>query len=207
MSTMSGIYDSGPIQPVARIKENLSIWTNGKYAHYVIEYQEPIPPSPASTIEMVVASGNTSLAANTSIGKRVVGILQLNEMEFLHVRFEPLDNVEGVIWEVSGQAKFNTRAIHARVDKRTRQWDPYLATTTFFILGVNRDMNLEVRNPMGYATPTARFMFWGNRSLLKDFPLDGVTEADKLKLREGDRETVRRIIGTTTWLPAEGKSG
>ena len=201
MAEISGIYDSGPISPVARIKENLSIWTQGQWEHYLINYMEPVPAGPASTVEMVVASGATTLAAGATIAQRIVAILQLNENEFFHVRFRPLDNVEGLIWEQSGQAKFHPRNIHARVDLQTGLHDPYWASTTFFILGQNRDMNLEVRNPMGYATPVARFVFWGFRAKVRKYEFDaGIRE----KMAAGDGATVRQTIGATTWLPAEG---
>ena len=204
MAEISGIYDSGPISPVAKIKENLSIWTQGGWEHYRIDYMEPVPASPASTVEMVVASGATSLAANGTIAQRVVAILQLNTNEFFHVRFEPLDNVEGIIWEQAGQGKFRPRNVHARVDMNTRFRDPYLSTTTFFILGRDRDMNLEVRNPMGYATPVARFVFWGYRAKLKEWKFSDPTVA--AKMAEGDLATVRQTLGATTWLPAEGRA-
>lgn len=206
MPELSGIYDSAYIQPIARIKENLSIWTQGAWSHYVIDFQEPIPPSPASTIEMVVASGATTLAANATITRQVIAILQPSELEFLQVRFEPLDNVEAVIWEQATQARFASRNIHARADMNTRNWDPALSTTTFFILGMNRDMQLEIRNPMGYATPLARVRFWGIRMILSAFPLpEGLAAADRNLLSRGDRDAVRAVIGNTTWLPAEGR--
>lgn len=205
MSQLSGIYDSDVIQPVAKIKENLSIWTTGQWSHFRIDYLEPIPPGPASTVDMVAAAGLTTLAANAAIAKRVVAILQLNDTELLHVRFEPIENVEGVIWEQSGQAKFNSRSIHARVDRNTRQRDPHLVTTTFWILGANRDMQLEVRNPMAVATPLARFIFWGYRALLSAWDFSKYPDDVKAALKVGDVEVVRKIMGATTWLPAEGR--
>lgn len=205
MSTLSGIYDSGPIQPIAKIKENLSVWTLARWFHYIIEYIEPLPPSPASTVEMVAAAATTTLAANGTITKRVVTILQVNNFEFLHLRFEPLDNVECVLWEQAGSAKFTSRNLQARVDRNTRLLDPYLATTTFWILGENRDMNLELRNPMQYAMPIARVLFWGFRYILKPWPIEGVSANEKNLLQQGDLETVRKIIGATTWVPAEGR--
>ena len=209
MSEVANLYDSGPISPIARIKENLSVFTGANWAHYKIEFIEPIPPGPASVVDMVaVPTGvRTQIAANGTITKQVINFLQVAEEEFLHVRFEPLDNVEGVIWEQSGQPRFAARNIHARVDKKTRQWDPYLSTTTFYIIGLNRDMNLEVRNPMGYIMPVARFIFWGERYVLTEWPCDGISSADQKKLKQGDQETVRRIIGQTTWIPAEGRVG
>jgi len=208
---LSGIYDSAWVQPVAKIQENLAIWTMGAWQYYTIVYQEPIPPGPASTVEMVVASGATTLLANATISKQIVTILQLADGELLQVRFRPLDNVEAVIWEQAGQQKFSSRNIHARVDRTTEEYDPHYSTTTFFILGINRDMALEVRNPMGYATAVARVMFWGIRNIIRpfNFNLAGKhpTPQDLENLRMGNVVSVRNLVGPVTWLPAEGRQG
>lgn len=200
-----GIYSPGPIRPVAQIKENLAIWTQNAWAHYRIEYTEPMPRSTPLIAEMVTLSGATFLAAGGTIARRVVAILQLNLEQFLHLRWEPLDNVEGVLWEQATQGRFVSRGGQARVDRNTKTYDPYLASTTFWILGNDRDMNLEVRNPMSYATPVARFAFWGFRYTLTDLTT-GMSDVDKKLLTQGDLEAVKRLIGATTWLPAEGRA-
>lgn len=191
MALVSGIYDSGPIAPVAKIKENLSIYTLGHYVHYRIDFIEPMPWNSQNVIEMVVASGAVTIAANGTIAQRVVAILQLNDDNLLHLRWQPLDDVEGVLWEQAGTGRFVTRGVHSRVGLFTATRDPYLATTTFFILGKDRDMNLEVRNPRPVAQALARFVFFGFRYVLK--PLDAATVKG---IEEG------RI--PSTWLPAEG---
>lgn len=183
MSEVANIYDNGPISPIAKIKENLSIYTAGQWRHYRIAFMEPMPRSDQMMVEMVVASGATTIAANGTIAKRLVAILQPAENEFLHLRFEPIDDMEGVLWEQSSQARFSARSVHARVTRFTWLRDPYLATSTFFILGMNRDINLEVRNPSGVAQPLARFVFWGYRYLLEALPNEPPA---------------------TTWVPAEG---
>lgn len=206
MPPLSSIYDSDYIQPVARIKENISIFTLGKWEHYIIDFQEVIAPGPASTVDMLAqAPVTTVLAAGATRAKSIVTLLQLNDFEFLHVRWEPLDNVEGLIWEPSGEQKNASRNIHSRVDLLTRNRDPQLATTTFFILGVNRDMNLEVRNPMRYPIAAARFVFFGNRMLLSPWDFNARTPEEKKLLARGDMDTIRKIIGTTTFVPAQGR--
>jgi len=177
MPQVSGIYDNGPISPIAKIKENLSIWTKGKWEHFRIDYIEPMPRSSP----MVVDVG--PIAANGIIAKQVVAILQLSDLEFLHLRWEPLDDVEGALWEEAGTARFTTGSVQARVTPFTSLRDPYLATTTFFILGKNRDMNLEVINPNAVAIPVARFVFFGFRYILEGIPVPTVS----------------------TYLPAQGK--
>jgi len=186
MSTVANIYDNGAISPIAKIKENLSIWTIGKWQHFKIEYIEPIPASSPLIVEMVTTSGALTIAANGSITKQAVPALHVSDLEFLHLRWEPLDDMEGVLWEQAGTGRFVTRSVHARVNMFTHLRDPNLATTTFWILGRDRDMNLEVRNPNPVAMPLARFLFWGYRYLLS--PLD-------------------KEPTPTTWVPAEGRVG
>lgn len=188
---VGNIYDNGPISLIAKIKENLSIWTVGKWAHYNISNIEPLPRSSPMIAEMVTLAGQTTIAANGTIAKRVVPILQPRELEFLHLRWEPIDDVEGVLWEQAGTARFVTASVHARVSRFTATRDPYLATTTFWVLGRQRDMNLEVRNPNPVPLPLARFIFFGFRYMLT---LLAKAEAEEI-------EAGRRA---TTWLPAEG---
>lgn len=182
---VANIYDNGPISPIAKIKENLSVFTGGDWSHYRIEYIEPIPRSHPTIIEMVTASGATTIAANGTIAKQVVPILQVQDLEFTHLRWEPIDDMEGVLWELSSQGKFATRSVHARVTRFTSVRDPYLATSTFWILGLNRDMNLEVRNPNPVALPLARFVFFGYRYIL---------------------EPLKTVPTVTTNVPAEGRA-
>lgn len=182
---VANIYDNGPISPIARIKDNLSIWSESKWKHYNIAFLEPIPRSSPMVVEMVAASGATTIAANGTIAKRVVAILLMTAGELLHLRWEPLDDVEGLLWELSGAPRFQSRGAHARVTPFTHIRDPYLATTTFWLLGgANLDMNLEVRNPLPIPQPVARFVFFGFRYILE--PLTAQPAA-------------------TTWLPAQGK--
>lgn len=180
---VANLYDNGPICPIAKIKENLSIWTVGKWAHYNIRNIEPLPRSSPMIAEMVTLSGATTIGANGTIAKRVVAILQPRALEFLHLRWEPIDDMEGVLWEQAGSARFVTASVHARVTRFTATRDPYLSTTTFWILGPRRDMTLEVRNPNPVALPLARFIFFGYRYML---------------------ELLDKEPQVTTWLPAEG---
>lgn len=209
MSFLSGIYDSNAIQPIIKIGENLSLWTAGQWYHYVVPYIEPMPPGPATTVDLVAIAGATNLAPGGTVAKQVVAALQVMGYEFLHLRFEPIDNVEGVLWEQAGQARFNTLRVHCRVDINSRLRDPNMSLTTFGITGVNRDVNLEARNPLSYRIPSARFIFWGNRYIVKEHPGEAKAKMDGAlgKLRAGGLEAVKQYIGPTTWFPAEGRTG
>jgi len=212
MAEVANIYDNGPISLIARIKDNISVFTTRKWFHYQVVYTEPWPRSSPLRVEMVAASLATTIPANGIIAKRLVPILQVTDGEMLHVRFEPLDDVEGAVYEQAGTGKFVSRNTHARVDMATCLRDPYLATTTFFIMGYQRDMNLEVRNPNPVALNQARFQFFGFRYTIEPitprFPeqfTDAQKEDVRKRLGDGDKETVAQYIGPTTWLPAEGR--
>jgi len=215
---VANIYDNGPISLVARIKDNISVYTAKKWAHYQVAYAEPWPRSSPLRIDMVALAGAAIIAANGTIAKRLVPILQVTDGEMLQVRFEPLDDVEGVVWEQSGTGKFNSRNTHARVNMGTCLRDPYLATSTVFIMGYQRDMNLEAQNPNPVALNQARFQFFGFRYVLDAITpdlssvVDQQGRQDKAKQEEivrqlaaGDKATVAQYIGPTTWIPAEGR--
>lgn len=211
MGAYSGIYDSEFIQPIAKIKENLAIWTVGKWLYYTIQYLEPLPPGPASTVDTVAlqlaAGGAAAIAANGTINKLATTVLQMQSGDFLHCRWEPLDNVEGLLWEQAGQQRFMTKNIHARTDRRVRLWDYNLVTTTFGIIGTNRDISLETRNPTAYALPSARFVFFGYRYVIEEIAAAKCPSnpTQQRALDVGDAKTVRDVIGAVTYFPAEGR--
>jgi hypothetical protein len=192
MPLISGLYDSAPIQPVVKIKENISIYTRAKWQHYSVEYIEPMPRSSPFTADLVAAG--TVLAAAGQINKQLLAILQLDDGEFLQVRWEPIDDVEAVLWETAPTGRFVTRGVHCRVDIGTRLRDPYLSTTQFFVIGRDRDAQIQIFNPLAVAQPTARLKFWGFRYVIE--PLSSAICADIVAGRKN-----------TTYLPAEGTAG
>lgn len=183
---VANIYDNGPISPIAKIKQNLSIWSENKWMNYQILFIEPVPRCAAFTVDMVALAAVGAMPANGLIAKRLIAFLQMNKDELLHLRFQPVDDIECRLWELAEFARFNPRGAHARVSRFTELGDPYLGTTTFWILGPNKDMQLEVLNPNPVVMPVARVVFWGYRYILQ--PL-GTEPKD------------------TTYLPAQGYSG
>lgn len=163
---VANLYDNGPISPIVRIKENISLLSSGRWEHYNVRFIEGMPRSAPMMVEMVALTGNVQIAANGIIAKSILAILQPAENEFFHLRWEPIDDVEGVLWEQSSQGRFAGRNVQAFVDRFSSARDPWLCGTTFFIIGLQRDMNLEVRNPNPVALPQARVVFWGYRYLL-----------------------------------------
>lgn len=178
------IYDPGPIAPVCRIGENIAAWTDLKWKPYKVEYIEPIPRSQQFMVDMLVQGGITTIAANGNVGAQLVTILQMNNDEMFHARWEPIDDVEGLLYQLSAMSRNKMRGGQSRVDLYTKMYDPYLSTTTFWVLGENKDAQIEVRNPEPVAIFIARFAFWGFRYVLS--PLNAIPQ-------------------NCTYLPAQGR--
>jgi hypothetical protein len=159
------IYYDGPISPIVKQEEFISPWSENKYLHYKVHYIEPIPQSRPFVADLVALSNATVIGANALIAQAVVAVLQVNLDELIHLRWEPLDDVEGAVWQLGGHARFNPRGGQARVSLFTQLRDPYLASTTFWILGgvTAKDAQIGAFNPNPIALPMARFAFWGYR--------------------------------------------
>lgn len=166
---VANLYDNGPISPIAQIKENLAIWTDGKYKGFNIDFIEPVPRSGPYTIDLLIVAQVTNVPANLFVNQAVLPALQVNENELLHARWFPLDDVEGQLFELAQMPRFNPRGGQARVTLLTEVYDPYLATTTFWVLGGpgNKDAQIGCYNPQAVAQTQARFCFFGNRYHLK----------------------------------------
>lgn len=208
MDTNLNFYDShqpGPIAPVVQMKQNISVYSGQRWNHFNVNYLEGQPLGSQNVIDMCNVAGVTGIAANGTIAKRVITQLRVNTNELLQLRWRPLEALEGILWEQPNKARFESRALLSRVDWRTGDHDPYYAATTFFIVGItqgDRDMNLEVRNPLGVAFPMARFEFWGYRYTLNPVVIN---DADKENMAKADLPTIRRIMGATTFVVAEGR--
>lgn len=184
MSEVANLYDNGPISPICRIHDNISVWADSKWLHFNVNYIEPVPRSRPFTVDLVLVSGATVIAANGLVAQQAIVVLQMNLLELLQLRWSPLDDVEGALWEKANMARFNPRGGQARVSLFTPLYDPYLATTTFYILGQNRDITLGAWNPLPIAQPVARFAFFGYRYMVDELPSEPAI---------------------TTYLPAQGK--
>lgn len=187
---VANIYDNGPISPIAKVGENLAIWLDQAYYPYRIQWTEPMPASSPLVVDLVATSSALTVAAANQTQKTAVVALNMTENELFHARWEPLDDVEGLLWENNNMARNSTKGAQARTSPTTRYYDPWLATTTFWILGINRDPSFAAYNPWAIAQPTARFAFWGFRYIL--LPLKG----DEAKMA---------LKGPITYLPGQGR--
>jgi len=218
MSEVANIYDNGPLSLIARIKDTISVWTAKKWSHYRIEYAEPWPRSEQTRVDLVALNNVTAIAANGTLAKLLVPLLQVTDNEMLCIRFEPLDDVQFAVWEQPGTGRFVSRNTQSRIEMATKLQDPYMASSTFCIMGFQREMNLEVFNPNPIPLVQARAQLWGYRYILEEImpDLSNITQQggqpDKVRqnritkaLADGDKAAVQEFIGPTTWVPAEGR--
>lgn len=167
---VANLYDNGPISPVCQIDEKLGIWTENTWRYFNTEFIEGIPRSRPMAIDIVALNNAANIAANGVLTAQFVLAIQpqgtaQKTNELLHLRWEPLDDVEGQLYELA-PARYAPRGAQATVTQLTSMRDPYLATTTFFVLGPNKDAKIGAYNPNGVALPRATFVFWGFRYIL-----------------------------------------
>jgi hypothetical protein len=174
MSEVANIYDNGPISPVAKIHENLGILTEGAYRYFNIDYIEPLPRGRPMMIDMVALTNQANIPAYTQFPAQLITAIRPggsdSKKEFLQLRWEPNDDVEGFLFEVENQGRLSAAGVFASVTRFSRVQDPWLAATTFFVIGVNKDARIAAYNPHAVALPRARFVFWGFKYLLIPLP-------------------------------------
>ncbi len=170
MSTVANLYDNGPISPIAKIHENIGVLTEGTYQYFNIDYIEGLPRSRPMMIDMVALNGAANIGAYTPLAAQVVRAIQPGgqdkKKEFLHLRWEPIDDVEGNLFETANQGRLTAQGAQAAVTRFSRDEDPWLAATTFFVIGINKDATIAAFNPNAVALPRARFVFWGFRYVI-----------------------------------------
>ncbi len=192
MSEISGIYDNGPITPVLKIMENIGVLTGGAYHFFQVKFIEPLPrssPLVADMVQIVQGAAGPGIAALGQLNQALVPFLRINRgikvAELLHMRLEPIDDVEILLWETASIGRFATNFLRARINRFTAFRDPYLASTTFFVMGQDNDINIQVQNPNPLVMPQARIAFWGYRYVTGE-ELEGKPQ------------------GPVTYVPAEG---
>ncbi len=187
---VSRIYAPGPMQPIINIHEVLAILTQGAYRAVEVNYIESLPLSNPLYVNF------GAIAAGGQIAKTIANILRLDDFNLLHLRMEPIDYVDVTVWELSGQTRFYTKNTVATVSPETRRYDPYLASTTFFIYGKDRDASFQINNNTGYNFTSSWVQFWGFRYLCTEIKSRATGQLlDPMKAPAGLH---------FTWLPAEG---
>ena len=182
-----------------RIKENLAVWSQGRWQYFNVAGVESIP---AGSVNIVNAG---SVAANTTDTLEELTTFDVNDGELLQLRFSPMQDVEVQLWEARSQPRFNTRTIQARVSLMTKAHDPWMESSEFNVLGRDRNAFIAVINNGDYAYAAGRVYFWGHKYKLT--PLRGIEEAtDATGILRPVVATTGQFLNTAYCI-AEGLSG
>lgn len=157
---------------------NLEAYAQGTQLYYRVEYVEPLVAGSQGVINF------GSIAASSLVAKAVQTLLQTDENHLMRFRCVPIDDCEVQFWEpgpngLKAEKNFQTRATLA-----TPWYDPELIGTEFWVLGMNRDVQIAVYNPRVVTQPSSRVLFFGWHYFLT--ALDAKPQ------------------GHTTWIPAQG---
>jgi len=155
--------------PVCQIKEHLAIWSDKEWLGFQVDFIEPVPRSSAYVVDLIAIAAAAPLAPGAAIAGQLLPILQVGSNELVHNRWYVIDDIEGQLWQLSRMARFNPRGGQAGVTLLTPVYDPWLATTTFWVLGGlgDRDAMVGCTNISGAIIPQARLGFFGYRYILK----------------------------------------
>jgi len=168
MLFVDNLYSQGPIAPICQIMEHIAVWSEQRWIGYQVNFIEPVPRSSTFIIDMVPAAA--TLAAAAAIAGAVQALLQVNNHEMAHYRWFAIDDIEGQLWQLSNMARFSPRGGQAGVNLLTPIYDPWLATTTFWVVGGagDKDARIGCTNISGAVLPQARLGFFGYRYLLSN---------------------------------------
>lgn len=168
MNIVDNLYQPGPPTPVCQIKEHLAVWSEQRWMGFQVEYIEPIPRSSVFIIDLVAIADIGILAPGQQVAGRLLEVLRVNSNELAHYRWYVMDDIEGQLWELSNMARFAPRGGQAGVNLFTPQYDPYLTTTTFWVLGGagDKDARLGCTNISGATLAHARLGFFGFRYIM-----------------------------------------
>lgn len=171
MNIVDNLYSSGPMAPICQIEEHLAMWTEQRWAGFKVDWIEPIPRSSAFIANLIQPPA-VILAAGGAVAGRLVPIIQASANELCHLRWFVIDDIEAQLWELANMARFAPRGGQSGVNLFTEAYDPWLATTTFWVLGGPGDKDARVGcvNISGAAIPQARVGFFGYRYLLTPEP-------------------------------------
>lgn len=193
----------GRMEPHILPKQNIAVWSQGRWQHFNADYIESIPASSQTVVNL------GAIAASGTIAQTELTTFDVDEHQLLQLRWYPLDDVEGILWLTRSQGKFATRGVQSRVTHMSRAADPYLATTEFNILGRDRNAFVEVRNRSAYALGQARFLFWGYKYVLQplkniyeDYDESGVLRA---YIRKQGPNGMTAVPLACTFVNAEGR--
>ena len=151
------LYYPGPIAPVAKVGQNMGVWTNNTYRFFRILFIEGLPGSPQLVQDIGAVNAN-SVSTETRIT-----VVDAPEGSIVHCRCAPLDDIEFEVSEIKASKRFVANSQIARVSLFNAAFDPYWALTTMFVLGNMQSIYVTAYNNTDYNEAKSRLKFWGLR--------------------------------------------
>lgn len=197
MDFIDNLYSQGPIAPVCGIKQHLAVWSDNQWLGFEAALIEPIPRSSNFIVDLIAIALVGVLAPTATVGSQLLPAIQVNGNELFHARMYVLDDIEAQLWQLGNVARFSPRGGQAGVNLFTPFYDPWLATTTFWVLGGlgDKDARVGCTNIGGAVLGQARVGFFGYRYRLKP---------DFVKDKDGKDTAQRTIHPSARYLPAQG---
>ena len=151
-------------EPFASVGEVVGILTTeGSWIYRVISYAEPLPPSEEGMIKDFGAIEN-----NGTKELQAVELVKMRSNELGQFRFEVLDNIKVSVWQPKGAARFQSKETIAWVTPLTKQKDPTMKMTEFFVYKTDT-VYFTVKNDSGEDLTKSRIQFYGWRFVLEDW--------------------------------------
>lgn len=161
---IQGAYDAWPALDEQDV---VVVYTSGTRKPYRVEYVEPLPAS------VPLRQNLGAVNAGATVQKVLITGIQLNDNVLLQCRIKPIDDIDLLLFLQQGTAKFWIRNSQATVNLFTQIVDPEWKTTTFFVMGRDKDLYVQVNNVTQYNLVQSRLQVWGWRANVT--PLDDDT--------------------------------
>ena len=151
-------------EPFADIGEVVAILTTeGSWIYRVITYAEPLPPSEEGMIKDFGAISNGETLENQELP-----LIKMRGNELGQFRFEVLDPIKVKVAQPQGITRFMTKNTVAWVTQLTKERDPSMRLTEFFVYGGDAP-TFTVMNDSGSDLTKSRVQFYGWRFILRDW--------------------------------------
>ena len=151
-------------EPFADIGEVVGILTTeGSWIYRVITYAEPLPPSEEGMVKDFGAISNGETLENQELP-----LIKMRSNELGQFRFEVLDPIKVKVAQPQGITRFLTKNTVAWVTQLTKERDPSMRLTEFFVHGGDAPV-FTVKNDSGKDLTKSRVQFYGWRFILQDW--------------------------------------
>lgn len=191
-------YNPGPIQPVCLVGENIGVWTQADYWFFKVLHIEALPAS--RTMQQDIGAVTSATSSNIT----EITVARAQDGNLLHVRAAPLDPVELTVYQQRATGRHTAFSATGVISVSTGNRDPHYASSTYFILGKEKSIWVQVANNTGYNLAQSRVRFWGFRYVIDPLPTSDINLLRKIMAGNATLEEKRAAPGATI-VSAEGR--